>query len=589
MNSTTMPRTERRASAVLTARRVFPTLAYAMVVAVASVQPSSALLGGEFVRGDANGDGEVTWADGHKMLGFLFADLSEVFCADAGDVNDDEQFNISDPVHLLRFLTFGDRSAPSAPYPDPGEDPTGEPSTWLPCDSEIDGSALEDAAASLRILDTVAAGGAVRNAKIVLAVSSSTSIAGYYGRIDADSILGDAEMSEEHINSHVFDLSNTFLHGYIGTKIEESKVTFGYMASISAVSLIPAGEDQLALEIEVCLREGTPAGEYPLNLSLGELVDYESGRAIYPELVGGTLTVLNDVASNECIIEERPPFAAPEFDVAFALGTGDAAPGEEVTIPFFIKTAGPTQGYTFSVDFDERLLEVEDIEAVFRRPDGAEYESAKWAWSNHNDFPGDDGVDEGFLAGRVTISLPYDQDNVIPEGEFETALNFRFRVKPDATAQITELRFINGGRFCRRNTPPAEWHCPTENTVNSRGYAIPPELFDSFVFIDGFLEIIGEVTTFRRGDTNSDGDVNVADAIHILEYLFADARAPECMKEADVSDVGRVTISSGLYLLNYLFSDGAPPKAPFEECGEDPTPGGSLSCRRSPTCVTAEE
>jgi hypothetical protein len=82
--------------------------------------------GGElpFLRGDANGDGEVDVADAIHTLAFLFAGgPGPVPGADAGDANDSGDIDVADPISLLAFL-FADAPAPPYPFPRPGLDPT---------------------------------------------------------------------------------------------------------------------------------------------------------------------------------------------------------------------------------------------------------------------------------------------------------------------------------------------------------------------------------------------------------------------------------------------------------------------------------
>lgn len=81
--------------------------------------------------------------------------------------------------------------------------------------------------------------------------------------------------------------------------------------------------------------------------------------------------------------------------------------------------------------------------------------------------------------------------------------------------------------------------------------------------------------TFRRGDTNHDGAVNVADPTLLFNYLFGSSGTHVLpLDAADSNDDGLVDVSDAVYLLNYLFAGGAPPPAPFPQLGTDPTPDG---------------
>ena len=75
-----------------------------------------------FVRGNANLDDEVDLADAVFTLNHLFLG-GPLLCRDAMDADDDGTLTLTDPVYVLQFL-FRGGSAPSAPFPTAGFDPT---------------------------------------------------------------------------------------------------------------------------------------------------------------------------------------------------------------------------------------------------------------------------------------------------------------------------------------------------------------------------------------------------------------------------------------------------------------------------------
>ena len=107
---------------------------------------------------------------------------------------------------------------------------------------------------------------------------------------------------------------------------------------------------------------------------------------------------------------------------------------------------------------------------------------------------------------------------------------------------------------------------------------------------DGVPDDCGDGSFFRRGDTNADGKVDIADVVVSVSVLFPgfvlipSARDPSPFSDAvDANDDGVRNVSDVLYLANYLFSGGQPPPAPFAECGQDPT-ADELSCDSLPSC-----
>jgi hypothetical protein len=90
--------------------------------------------------------------------------------------------------------------------------------------------------------------------------------------------------------------------------------------------------------------------------------------------------------------------------------------------------------------------------------------------------------------------------------------------------------------------------------------------------------------TFRRGDPNGDGFLEVSDAVYLLRKLFGgELPGLACQKSADLNDDGALNITDPLRLLNYLLLGGAQPASPFGACGLDPTPDG-LTCASYPVC-----
>ncbi len=89
---------------------------------------------------------------------------------------------------------------------------------------------------------------------------------------------------------------------------------------------------------------------------------------------------------------------------------------------------------------------------------------------------------------------------------------------------------------------------------------------------------VGAGPLFQRADINSDGSVNIADAVHALNFLFGPGITLDCDESADVNDDSTVNIADPIYLLGYLFTPPSPaPPAPFGGCAED-TDGDPVTC-----------
>lgn len=88
---------------------------------------------------------------------------------------------------------------------------------------------------------------------------------------------------------------------------------------------------------------------------------------------------------------------------------------------------------------------------------------------------------------------------------------------------------------------------------------------------------------FLRGDSNADGDVDIADAVKTLMYLFKGEEIP-CLDAADVDVNGSIELTDPIALLGYIFLGSMPPDSPFPVCGPAPEGKPSLGCE-TPQCL----
>ena len=98
------------------------------------------------------------------------------------------------------------------------------------------------------------------------------------------------------------------------------------------------------------------------------------------------------------------------------------------------------------------------------------------------------------------------------------------------------------------------------------------------------FDLIPTELSFRRGDANSDGAMDLSDAVFSLSALFLGGDQPSCAKAADVNDDGVIDISDPVFTLGRLFTGGDPIPEPGPlTCGPDPTPDG-LTCMSGSPC-----
>jgi len=301
------------------------------------------------------------------------------------------------------------------------------------------------------------------------------------------------------------------------------------------------------MELTVCLKEGTPAGVYPMTLEEGELTkawsgnnepepDPEAAAIVRPALEAGTLTVLETVApGGTCSV--RP--LEWELNARFVLLRATAPPGTIATVPFALYADRACEGFFFEVGFDREVLEAVAIRPLYPEP-----------------LFGEDlqiSNDEGKL--RCWVRFSNGPEHALSARTVHQLFEFEFLVNPETTETTTEIRFEEGSEFRS-----------FEDT-----YTV--ETADSFVLVNGFVSVLPDGTLFIRGDSNGDDAVDVSDALTTLGYLFLRAAPrPACYDAADANDDGLIDLSDGIAVLNYLFVGTGDLPAPSGAAGSDPTP-----------------
>jgi len=118
---------------VLAGMRLVADRAVSTLGKVVRLQPEEFAPDVAFVRGDTNDDGRIDISDGVRTLVSLFLDPAEPRCASSHDIDDDGSLDVSDAVNLLQYL-FRGGTAPEAPFPDCGTDPTADETR---CDAHL--------------------------------------------------------------------------------------------------------------------------------------------------------------------------------------------------------------------------------------------------------------------------------------------------------------------------------------------------------------------------------------------------------------------------------------------------------------------
>lgn len=82
------------------------------------------------------------------------------------------------------------------------------------------------------------------------------------------------------------------------------------------------------------------------------------------------------------------------------------------------------------------------------------------------------------------------------------------------------------------------------------------------VGMDEVMVVVTGGIQFRRGDSNTDGAVDISDSVNTLGYLFTGGGRVDCADAADANDSGDLDISDPIFTLGWLFLGTTDPPAP---------------------------
>lgn len=162
--------------------------------------------------------------------------------------------------------------------------------------------------------------------------------------------------------------------------------------------------------------------------------------------------------------------------------------------------------------------------------------------------------------------------------------------KPGDSVIVSGLYFAQSGLSVELCGLPATFSLLDDSALNmtvpSCGASGPVDLKICTALgcttLPGAFTVEATSTSFKRGDSNASGIVDLSDGIFTLNYLFTGGATPGCMDAADADDSGGSApdLTDAVFTFRFLFLGGeAPPPPGHLACGPDPTTiGDTLDC-----------
>jgi len=179
-----------------------------------------------------------------------------------------------------------------------------------------------------------------------------------------------------------------------------------------------------------------------------------------------------------------------------------------------------------------------DFATVKYSPDGDLLWASRYDYKGFDDEPRSMAVD---VSGSIYLS-GY-SERAYGKGDF-----FTVKLNADGTAA-----------WARRYSPGDYYNCGNDVGVDGSGNVYAAGYSHS-TYDGKYLTVIKySPSETILGDADSDGNINLADVVFIIGYIFRGGPAPDPLDSADANCDSDVNLADAMFLINYIFNGGNPP------------------------------
>ena len=196
-----------------------------------------------------------------------------------------------------------------------------------------------------------------------------------------------------------------------------------------------------------------------------------------------------------------------------------------------------------------------------------------------HDFPGLEGRD--LTTGAPLEIYPISISSVAHSPEFATEIDsiiITATIESDNTVSAVYLYLDKGTGFVQQDFYDDGLHHDESPGDNIYGVVLAPidetnlahyyiyaaneiggHINDPYIAPEATYSIQIDAVPYVCGDANNDLNVNVSDAVYIINFVFSGGAEPLPYKSADANCDTNVNVSDAVYLINFVFSGGNSP------------------------------
>lgn len=321
---------------------------------------------------------------------------------------------------------------------------------------------------------------------------------------------------------------------FLSLELEAGGVSTGVVIDFFSMVTLPTGTGYEIVDITYDL-VGDPDQTYSVNYC--DTLGAPPITTVY--VIGGASLVPTQIAAAVTITNPN----------ALELGAETGTAGSSVSVGLSLTNVVDVNALQCSIGYDDTL-----VTATGATPVGPAAAADFFAIQMS-------GPGELVFGLGMDLAAPFD-GAVLPAGSAVEIVSIDWDIDAAAPAPVTaSLSFVDG------LGSPA-----TDNLlIVGGGSSQTPGLND------GSIEILN-FNAFIRGDCNDDNQIDIADGVFLINFLFGDGADPICDDACDSNDDADLNVADSIYIWNYSLLDGPAPLAPFPTADIDPTPGDGLGC-----------